>query len=71
MYSLYEVDCIASVKTFTRLAGKGPAKPPDDAVFSLDGDDGVDDLGIVHAEEGEEKIVPTEEGENDIDTKNC
>ena len=61
MYSLYDVDCIASIRTFTQLVGKGPAKPPDDAVFSLDGDDGVDDLGIVHAEEGE----------NDIDTKNC
>ena len=55
------MDCIASIKTITRLVGKGSAKPPDDAVFSLDGDDGVDDLGIVHAEEGE----------NDIDTKNC
>ena len=37
MYSLYDVDCIASIKTFTRLVGKGPAKPPDDAVFILDG----------------------------------
>ena len=61
LYNLYDVDCIASIKTFTRLVGKGPVKPPDDAVLSLDGDDGEDD--IVHADEGEEKNVPADEGE--------
>ena len=67
LYNLYDVDCIASIKTFTRLVGKGPAKPPDDAVFSLDGDDGEDD--IVRADGGEEKNVPADEEDDNIDTR--
>ena len=32
LYSLYDVDCIASKKTFTRLVGKSPIKPPDNTM---------------------------------------
>ena len=61
LYSLFDVDCIASSRTYTRLVGK-PPKPPDDSKV-LDLDDIVDDDTI--KEEDEEK--PTCDGERVTD----
>ena len=72
LYSLYKVDCIASIKTFTRLVGKEPNKlaAPDDYVMDLDGgdgeidDDGDDDTDLAH--DGEDNIVLADEGDDNI-----
>ena len=63
LYSLYDVDCIASTKTYSHLVGKEPAKPPDDLNLDLADDEGdkialADDGGdkIAHVDDEEDKI---------------
>ena len=62
LYTIFDVDCVASSRTYTRLVGK-PPKPPDDTkVPNLDDIDNVDDEVI---EEDDEK--PACDAERDID----
>ena len=74
LYSLYDVDCIASVKTYGRLVGKEPSKPPDDNIMDLDDDeeciihdddDGEDE--IVPADDGKDNTIRADEGEDNIE----
>ena len=70
LYSLYDVDCIASVKTYARLVGKEPSKPPDDIMMDLDDEEEHNfhandrEDNIVHADEGEDNIVLADEGKD-------
>ena len=64
LYSMYNVDCIASRKTFTRLVGKCPPKPPDD-LDDLEMDLEEDD--IVPADEGDDNMGPADEGDDNME----
>ena len=74
LYSLYDVDCIASSKTYTRLVGRTPSKYPDDNMMDLDGDeddhpvlDGKGDDNIVLDDDGDDNIVLDDDGEDNIE----
>ena len=74
LYSLYDVDCIASTKTYSRLVGKEPAKPPDDLNLDLADDEGdntalADDGGdkIALADDGGDKIALVDDEEDKIE----
>ena len=70
LYDVFNVDCIASAKTFTRLTGRAPPEPHDDGVPEPSPD--VDVLGG-HEEEDEAldqgKTAPDEPDPPDTDLK--
>ena len=75
LYNMYNVDCIASSKTYTCLVGKEPTKPPDDIEMDLDEDgedfdlvdDGDDNINLV--DDGDDNINLKEDAEGEEESK--
>ena len=78
LFSLFNVDCIASKKTFTRLTGNGPPEPPDlpddddeeekPPIIKLDGDeeDEKKPEKIAEKDDGYHQDVPAEPDPPDV-----
>ena len=57
LYDMFNVDCLASTKTFTRLTDRAPPEPPDDA----DPEPGPD-VVVLGGHEQEEEVLDEGEG---------